>query len=369
MDIVLLIVVATALFFDFTNGFHDTANAVSTIVATKAVSPRIAVMGAAILNFIGAFISLHVAATIAGGIVRADAISLPIIMAGLTGAIIWNLITWRAGIPSSSSHALVGGIIGASIVASGWNVVQWSSFASHVLIPSLLSPFIGLAVAFAFMIIVIAITNAYPHKQSDSLFRRIQLASGGLVALMHGTNDAQKTMGIIALALLTVSVDKTLTIPLWVIIASATAMAAGTWLGGWRIIHTMGEKITRLDPAQGFAAQTSTAATLAVASQLGFPVSTTQTISGSIVGVGVAKKAHVNWATIKRILVAWCITIPSVALLSAGTAHIAILPNGVGVLLLIMTITGITIYTTRDWTRESRDQMRVLLALLIVRKR
>ena len=326
-------------------------------------------MGAAILNFIGAFISLHVAATIAGGIVRADAISLPIIMAGLTGAIIWNLITWRAGIPSSSSHALVGGVIGASIVASGWNVVQWSSFVSHVLIPSLLSPFIGLAVAFGFMIIVIAITNAYPHKQSDSLFRRIQLVSGGLVALMHGTNDAQKTMGIIALALLTVSVDKTLSIPLWVIIASATAMAAGTWLGGWRIIHTMGEKITRLDPAQGFAAQTSTAATLAVASQLGFPVSTTQTISGSIVGVGVAKKAHVNWATIKRILVAWFITIPSVALLSAGTAHIALLPNGVGVLLLIMTITGITIYTTRDWTRESRDQMRVLLALLIVRKR
>lgn len=364
MDSTLIIVVAVALFFDFTNGFHDTANAISTVVATKALPPRVAVAGAAILNFLGAFLSLHVAATIAGGIIQPSAITLPTVLAALVGAIIWNLITWRVGIPSSSSHALVGGIIGAGTIAAGGSVIQWSSLQSKVLIPSIVSPIAGLLLAGLVMLIVIFLIKRYKHIFTDTVFRRFQIVSGGLVALMHGTNDAQKTMGIIALALLTVSVDKHFEVPLWVILASATAIAAGTWAGGWRIIQTMGEKITKLDPSQGFVAQSTTAATLATASQLGFPVSTTQTISGSIVGVGVAKGSTVNKKVIKHILLAWLITIPSAALFGAAAELIVRLPGGVGILTLISLLIVLAIFLTRNWTVETRSQLKSLLSIV-----
>lgn len=365
MEITLIIVIAVALFFDFTNGFHDTANAIATIVSTKALSPRIAVIGAALLNFAGAFISLHVAATIAGGIINPEAITLPTVLAGLVGAIVWNLITWRIGMPSSSSHALVGGVAGAAAMATGWNVINWQGLEQKVLIPSLVSPFVGLLGALLLIWIIIRVFRRLSQASSDKLFRRLQLFSGGFVALMHGTNDAQKTMGIIALALVTVSADKTLDIPFWVILASATAMAAGTWVGGWRIIQTMGEKITKLDPRQGFAAQTSTAATLGVTSQLGFPVSTTQTISGAIVGAGVGVKGSVvNWKVIKNILLAWVFTVPLAGLLGVVAELVTKLPYGTGILFLVLVVIAAGIYVTRTWTWETNAQMRMLLSLV-----
>lgn len=364
MDTTLIIVVVAALFFDFTNGFHDTANAISTIVATRALSPRAAVIGAAILNFAGAFLSLHVAATIASGIIRPDAISLTTVLAALVGAIIWNLITWRVGIPSSSSHALVGAIAGAGMAAAGPNAVQWSGLAGKVIAPSFISPVVGLVAAGALMFVAMLAIRRWRHRLTDPVFRRFQLVSGGFVALMHGTNDAQKTMGIIALALVTVSADKHFTVPLWVILASATAIALGTWAGGWRIIKTMGEKITKLDPSQGFVAQSTTALTLATASQLGFPVSTTQTISGSIVGVGLARGSEVNKVVVRNILLAWLITIPSAALFGALAELLTRLPGGVIVLTIVGITTILALTFTRSWTSAERAQIVVLLTLL-----
>ncbi len=365
MELTLVVVVAVALFFDFTNGFHDTANAIATIVSTRALSPKVAVIGATILNFLGAFISLHVAATIAGGIVNPEVMTLHTVLAGLVGAIIWNLITWRMGLPSSSSHALVGGVIGAAIMAGGAEVILWQGMGEKVLLPSVTSPIVGLIGAALLIFIIIKIAHRYSDTTVNKVFRRVQLVSGGFVALMHGTNDAQKTMGIIALALVTVSVDKTIDIPLWVVVSSAAAMAAGTYLGGWRIIQTMGEKITKLEPPQGFAAQTSTAVTLGVTSQLGFPVSTTQTISGSIVGAGLATKGTtVNWKVIKNILIAWVVTIPSAAAMGAIAEVVANMPNGVGILMLLTVVIVSSIYFTRNWKRESWAQVKVLLVLL-----
>lgn len=370
MEYTLFIVIAVALFFDFTNGFHDTANAIATIVSTKALPPKVAVIGAAVLNFAGAFLSLHVAATIASGIINPDVITLPTILGGLVGAIVWNLLTWRIGMPSSSSHALIGGVMGAAVATAGWSVVKWEGLEAKVLIPSLVSPFVGLVGAGLLMLIIGAfVLKRYRKPTVDKFFRRAQLVSGGFVALMHGTNDAQKTMGIIALALAVAAGSNNIDVPLWVIVSSALAMAAGTWMGGWRIISTIGEKITKLEPAQGFAAQTSTAVTLGVTSQLGFPVSTTQTISGSIVGAGVASKGSVvNWKVIKNIVLAWVITIPCAALMGALAETITRLPYGVGVLFLILIVVASAIYITRNWTWEARAQLRTVLSLLQRRK-
>jgi len=366
MDLILVAVIASALFFNFTNGFHDTANAIATIVSTKALSPRTAVIGASVLNLAGAFISLNVAATIAGDIVNPIAVTLPTILAGLVGAIIWNLLTWRVGMPSSSSHALIGGLGGAAVMSAGWDVIQWHELNTKVLAPSVISPFIGLAGAAVVMFIIILVIRRRGQKPAtDKAFRRLQLLSGGFVALMHGTNDAQKTMGLISLALITVSADKTFNVPLWVIIASAAAMAAGTWMGGWRIIKTIGEKITKLEPSQGFAAQTATAVTLGVTSHFGLPVSTTQTISGSIVGAGMATKlSSVNWTVIGHIALAWLITIPCAAAMGAIADLITGLPHGAGILLLLLTVIALTIYLTRNWTWETRAQIKTLLELL-----
>ena len=365
MDFTLIAVVAVALFFDFTNGFHDTANAIATIISTRAVSPRIAVIGAAILNFLGAFVSFAVAATIAKGIVVPEAITLHIILAGLAGAIIWNLITWRLGLPTSSSHALIGGVAGAALIAVGLEVIKWEGLRDKVLLPSLVAPFLGLAGAALLVTIIHRTVRKRSKKDVNRVFRRLQLVSGGFVAFTHGTNDAQKTMGIIVLALLAANPGQPFHVPLWVIVASATAMAAGTYLGGWRIIHTLGQKITHLEPAQGFAAETSTAATLWMAAHSGFPVSTTHTISGSILGAGAATKpSTVNWKVVKHILLAWMFTIPCAAAVGAGIELLTRLAGGVGIAAVTTVLIILFIYFTRNWTVESSTQIRSLLSIL-----
>ncbi len=365
MELTLVIVVAVALFFDFTNGFHDTANAIATVVSTKALKPRIAVIGAVILNFLGAFISIHVAATIATGVIDVSVINLHTVLAGLTGAIVWNLITWRFGIPSSSSHALVGGLAGAGFAAGGLHVVKWSDIYNMILTPSLLSPIIGIIGAGIITLISIKLLSKRLNDTNKNVMRFLQIASGGAVALMHGTNDAQKTMGIITLAIMTVSADQVFHVPTWVIFASASALALGTWTGGWRIINTIGNRITKLEPPQGFAAQTATAITLGVTSHYGLPVSTTHTMSGAIVGTGLAvNRSGINWRIIHQIIVAWLITIPLAGIMGAASEMIATLPHGTGYLTLVTIVIVSTIYFTRNWTRDSLAQVRILLSVL-----
>lgn len=327
----LIIVVAVALFFDFTNGFHDTANAVATTVATKALPPKIAIAGAAVLNFIGAFLSLQVAATIATGIVHADVITLPIVLAALAGATIWNLITWFFGLPTSSSHALIGGVVGAAVVGVGSvGVINLSGIVDDVLVPSVAAPFIGAGLAIILVLIIKRFVLARLHKnRSEKVMLRLQLASGGLVALTHGTNDAQKTMGIITLALLIVHPATGFHVPVWVILASATAMGLGTYTGGRRIINTLGSKITHLTPHQGFAAELSTACILWTTAHAGFPISTTQAVSSSILGVGAAENyKSVHWSIIKQIALAWVLTLPAAAIIGGIVCFIALLPGG-----------------------------------------
>jgi PiT family inorganic phosphate transporter len=357
MDFTLLVVVAVALFFDFTNGFHDTANAIATTVSTKAISPRLAVIGAAVLNFLGAFLSLKVAATVAKGIVNPDAVTLHIILAGLVGAIVWNLITWRLGLPTSSSHALIGGVAGAAAAATGLHVIKWHGLEQKVLWPSLAAPFIGLVVAALLMTGIAWLVKRRSPARVNQVFRRLQLVSGGFVAFTHGTNDAQKTMGIIALALIAAHPNQAFHVPLWVILSSATAMALGTYLGGWRIINTLGTKITHLEPPQGFAAETATAGTLFVAAHLGFPVSTTHTISGSIMGAGAATKPLiVNWKVVRHIIAAWVITIPCAAAVGALMQLLSRPSHGSGIVLSVAVILIATIFVTRNWSLETAEQ-------------
>jgi inorganic phosphate transporter, PiT family len=338
MELALFAVVAVALFFDFTNGFHDTANSIATSVSTRALSPRAAVLMAAVLNFAGAFVSLEVAATVATGIVDSSAITLDVVLAGLVGAITWNLITWYAGLPSSSSHALIGGILGSAVAASGWSVVEWAGLKDKVLIPSLLAPFLGVVLAAALMITITWLIFRQAPGRMNTLFRRLQLVSGGFVAFTHGTNDAQKTMGIIALALIASGhlPGDEFDVPLWVIVSSATAMAAGTYAGGWRIIATLGSRIAKLDPPQGFAAQTACASILWTTAHFGFPVSTTHTISGSVLGAGATRRlSAVRWGVAGNILVAWLLTIPCAALVGAGMEVVTRLPMGDGVVFVL----------------------------------
>jgi PiT family inorganic phosphate transporter len=350
MELALFAVVAVALFFDFTNGFHDTANSIATSVSTRALSPRAAVLMAAVLNFAGAFVSLEVAATVAKGIVDPSAITLDVVLAGLVGAITWNLITWYAGLPSSSSHALIGGILGSAIAASGWGVVEWAGLKDKVLIPSLLAPFLGVVLAAALMIAITWLIFRQAPGRMNTLFRRLQLVSGGFVAFTHGTNDAQKTMGIIALALIAsghLPADE-FDVPLWVIVSSATAMAAGTYAGGWRIIATLGSRIAKLDPPQGFAAQTACASILWTTAHFGFPVSTTHTISGSVLGAGATRRlSAVRWGVAGNILVAWLLTIPCAALVGAGMEVVTRLPMGDGVVFVLAAAIAATAFLAR----------------------
>jgi len=350
-DLTLVAVVAVALFFDFTNGFHDTANSIATSVSTRALSPRAAVLSAAVLNVLGAFVSLKVAATVAKGIVNPEAITLDVVLAGLVGAITWNLITWYLGLPSSSSHALIGGILGSSIAAAGTDVVNWNGLKEKVLIPSLIAPFAGLAIAGLLMVLITWIIRRRAPGTVNRVFRRFQLVSGGFVAFTHGTNDAQKTMGIIALALiagghLAPDADP----PTWVIISAALAMGAGTYAGGWRIIKTLGTRIAKLDPPQGFAAQTACASILWTTAHYGFPVSTTHTISGSVMGAGASRRlSAVRWGVAGSIVIAWIMTIPCAAAVGATMEVVTRLPAGDAVVFALAAAIAWSAFAARRW--------------------
>ena len=351
MELTLFAVVAVALFFDFTNGFHDTANSIATSVSTRALSPRAAVLSAAVLNFLGAFVSFEVAATIAKGIVDQEIITLEIVLAGLVGAITWNLITWYLGLPSSSSHALIGGMVGSAAAADGFDVVKWGGLKEKVLIPSLLAPILGAVVAAAVMLVLLWLIRKRAPGLVNRVFRRLQLVSGAFVAFTHGTNDAQKTMGIIALALvssghLSSDFDKP---PLWVIVSAAAAMGFGTYAGGWRIIKTLGMRVAKLEPPQGFAAQTACAAILWTTAHQGFPVSTTHTISGSVLGAGASTKlSAVRWGVAGNILLAWVLTLPSAALVGAGMQVLTRMPGGAVVVGLLTTAIAVVAFVARN---------------------
>ncbi|MFN0154236.1 MAG: anion permease [Gaiella sp.] len=353
MEATLIAAIVVALFFDFTNGFHDTANSIATTVSTRALSPRLAVLGAAVLNFAGAFVSFKVAATIAKGVVDQEVITSSLILAGLAGAITWNLLTWFFGLPSSSSHALIGGMIGSAMAAEGADVVKWGGIREKVLVPSLVAPFLGVAVAFLIILAVTWIIARRSPSRVNLVFRRLQLVSGGFVAFTHGTNDAQKTMGIIWLALIAsneISPDSTRP-PLWVIISAAAAMGLGTYAGGWKIVKTLGQRIAKIDPPQGFAAQTSCAAILWGTAHWGFPVSTTHTISGSVLGAGAIRGfSAVKWGVAGNILVAWIFTLPMAALFGAGTQLVTRL-GGVGDLLALLLTAAIALaaFLGRRW--------------------
>ncbi len=320
-DVVLIIVVATALAFDFTNGFHDTANAVATSISTRALAPRTAVTIAAILNFVGAFLSLEVAATVAKGIVEADLVTPTIVFAGLVGAIFWNLLTWYFGLPSSSSHALIGGVMGSAIAAEGFDAILGEGVVEKVVVPALVAPLLAFSVAGLAILVAYRIIGRQKPGTVNRGFRLGQILSASLFSLSHGTNDAQKTMGIIFLALVangTLSPEDD--IPTWVIVSAATAIAAGTYAGGWRIIKTMGSRIIKMDPAQGFAAQGAGAAVILSASHAGFPLSTTHVISGAVMGAGAAKRlSAVRWGVAGNIVAAWILTLPAAAAVGALT--------------------------------------------------
>jgi PiT family inorganic phosphate transporter len=321
-DLLLVLVVATALAFDFTNGFHDTANAMATSIATKAIPPRAAVLLAAVMNFAGAFVSIAVATTIAKGVVDNDAITLGTLLAGLVGAIAWNLLTWLAGLPSSSSHALIGGVVGATLAANGADAINGSGILEKVIVPALLAPVIAGAIAVLATFTAYRLMRLTRERTAQRGYRIGQLGTASLVSLAHGTNDAQKTMGIITLALIahgSLSGDVE-TIPLWVKLASATAIACGTAIGGWRIIQTMGHGLVKLEPPMGFSAEASGGAVLLASSYYGFPLSTTHIVSGSILGAGVGKRlADVHWGLAGRMVAAWLLTLPAAALV-AGVA-------------------------------------------------
>jgi PiT family inorganic phosphate transporter len=320
-DIVLVIVVGTALVFDFTNGFHDTANVVATSISTHAMPPRIAVAYAAIFNFAGAFISLAVAATVAKDVVDANVITPTVVFAGLVGAIAWNLATWYLGLPSSSSHALIGGIVGSAFAAAGADAVLGAGLAGKVLIPAVIAPIVAFVVGVIAINIVYGVVGRERPGPVNRGFRLGQVVSGGMLALAHGTNDAQKTMGVITLALIANgSLSESASVPFWVVISAASAISLGTYFGGWRIIRTMGTRIIKMDAAQGFSAQGAGAAVILASSHFGFPLSTTQVISGGVMGAGAGKRVSaVRWGVAGNIVVAWLLTLPAAAAIGAAT--------------------------------------------------
>ena len=356
-DLTLVAVVAVALFFDFTNGFHDTANAIATSVSTRAVSPRLAVLGAAVLNFLGAFVSLEVAATVAKGVVEADIVTLDVVLAGLVGAITWDLITWYYGLPTSSSHALIGGVAGAAVAAAGLGVLQADGLVEKVLIPSLAAPILGFFLAGGLMLVIFWIVRRRSPSRVNRSFRRLQLISASFVAFTHGTNDAQKTMGIIALALIAsghLSADE-FDVPLWVIVSAATAMALGTYVGGWRIIRTLGQRVAKLEPPQGFAAEAATASLLWVTGNVGFPVSTTHTISGSVLGAGASRRlSAVRWGVAGNILLAWVLTVPAAGLIGAAMELLTRLPGGTLLVFVLVTLIAAAAFSARRAQTRAR---------------
>jgi PiT family inorganic phosphate transporter len=362
-ELVLWIVIATALAFDFTNGFHDTANAVATSISTRAMKPRVAVGLSAVLNFVGAFLSLEVAATIANGIVDPNYITLEIVFAGLIGAIAWNLATWYFGLPSSSSHALIGGVVGAAVAANGAQAVFGDGLIEKVMLPALIAPILALVAAgMAILICYRIIGRQHPGTVTRG-FRLGQIVSGSLFSLAHGTNDAQKTMGIIALALIASGhLPSGSDPPTWVVVSAATAIALGTYVGGWRIIKTMGTRIIKMDPAQGFASQTVGSAVILSASHVGFPLSTTHVISGAIMGAGAAKRfSAVRWGVAGNIVVAWVLTTPAAAIVGGATYGVTRLFGGgaagpvvvsLGVVAMLVWIFGRRLVGGRTLTAE-----------------
>jgi PiT family inorganic phosphate transporter len=328
-DTVLVLVVITALGFDFTNGFHDTGNAMATSIATGALPPKVAVAISGLLNFVGAFLSLAVAATIASGLVNSTEVTLTVVAAGLAGGIIWNLLTWLFGIPSSSSHALIGGVIGATIAASGGSAVLWHGLVSKVVIPAVLSPVIAALVAACGTWLLYRISRSLTSSARGHGFRIGQIGSACMVSLAHGTNDAQKTMGVITLALIANgTIAKGSQAPIWVIVACAIAISAGTYMGGWRVIRTLGKGLVEIESPQGMAAESASAAIILLSSNFGYSLSTTHVATGSIIGTGLGKKgAEVRWSVAGRMATAWVFTLPSAALVGAAAEGLA---RGIG---------------------------------------
>jgi PiT family inorganic phosphate transporter len=316
--LMLVTVVVTALAFDFTNGFHDTANAMAAPISTGAIQPRVAVTLSALLNFVGAFLSIEVAATIAGGLVDSNAVTLTVVFAGLIGGITWNLVTWLLGLPSSSSHALIGGVVGATLVAGGLDAVFIDGLVGKVVVPAVLAPVLAAAVAFLGARAMYRIHSGAPKDLRSRGYRIGQIGTASLMSLAHGTNDAQKTMGIITLALIVDGTQTSDDPPFWVIFACALAMGLGTYIGGWRIIRTLGKGLVDITAPQGFAAGGSSTTVILAATHLGFPLSTTHVSTGSILGSGLARrKSLVRWAVAGRMALAWLVTLPAAGLVGA----------------------------------------------------
>ena len=401
-SVILALVIVTALGFDFTNGFHDTANAMATSIATKALRPKTAVLLSGILNLVGAFLSVQVALTVTNAVVKIQDSSgapkasllahggfalLLIVLAGLVGGIVWNLLTWLVGLPSSSSHALFGGLIGATIAGLGWAGVNWNGNGSKldgvvgkVILPAIMSPVIAGVVAAVGTWLIYRVTIGIAQRFTDNGFRWGQIGSASLVSLAHGTNDAQKTMGVITLALIAAGEwHDTKTIPLWVKICCAVAIAAGTYFGGWRIIRTLGKGLVEIAPPQGMAAQSASAAVILASSQLGFALSTTHVATGSVIGAGVGRPAAlVRWAVAGRMVAAWLITLPAAAVVGGimwwiGHA-IGGLAGAIVIFLILVVVAGSTFARSRrrpvdhsnvnqDWDEALRDAERVPAAV------
>ena len=321
MEALLVAVVVVALVFDYTNGFHDAANAVATAISTRAVPPNVALAAAAVLNVVGALVSTNVAATLAKGIVSATAVTPPVMFGGLVGAIAWNLLTWWWALPSSSSHCLIGGVAGAVFATSGSSQVQWAGIVEKVLIPTVCAPLVGFAVGIALMVGILWIFRRAHPGVLQRRFRTAQLVSASFMAFSHGSNDAQKTMGVITLALFSAGAIPTVDVPLWVKLASAVVIGLGTYSGGKRIIRTLGMRLVKLTPVHGFAAETAASAVLLGTAHFGFPVSTTHVISTSIMGVGATQRlSAVRWGLTRDILVAWVLTLPAAGLVGGACA-------------------------------------------------
>ena len=324
-DLIMVLVVASALGFAFSNGFHDTFDLISTAISTGAAPPQVAIAVAAVLNFLGAFISVAVAATIAGGIVEATQITPGAVLCGLVGAIAWNLWTWRLGLPSSSSHALIGGLVGATLAAGGTDAVIGGGLLDKVLIPALLAPLAAFLLAGVMIGVIYRLVGNWPPGSVGRSFRRAQIVSGSLLALGHGANDAQKTMGVITLALVA---DGTHGVgndpPFWVILVAAVALGLGTYSGGWRILRGTGSRVIKMDSAQGFSAQGAGAVAILVSTALGYPISSTHAISGGVMGAGAAKRiSAVRWGVAGNIVIAWLLTLPATAAIGAALYGVA----------------------------------------------
>jgi inorganic phosphate transporter, PiT family len=354
--LLLVLTIAVALLFDFTNGFHDTANAIGTAIGTRAMPPRVAVVFSAVLNLVGAVVTtqlLHaeVANTVGSLVAPAGGVALSMLVAVLFGAITWNLITWRAGLPSSSSHALIGALIGMGLVVYGVGAVQWAE-VYPVFIALLTSPIAGLVLAYIFTVTLLNLFRRARPSQANSTFRRLQLLSSGFVAFSHGANDAQKTMAIITLALFSSGHLTEFAVPVWVALAAALAIGLGTWAGGWRIIRTMGTRIIRMEPVDGFAAQTVAASIIQLATMWGLPVSTTQVVSGSVMGAGATRRfSAVRWGVARRIVWAWIFTIPAAAILAA-VAALLIKAGPIAVTFAVLVLVAVALAILVRWRRR-----------------